>query len=145
MDEVKEKITVTSAPETLHLVRCFINQAACQAGFDDAETWKLMLAVDEACTNVIFHGYNRNPEKYFDITVEFKENRFVVHIDDVGKGYDLRNHPTPSMKDYISKPKPGGLGIKIIKNLVDEIDYQQTPNRNKLTLTKHLPLEPANV
>ena len=145
MIEVKEKITVASHPEALYAVRCFIENAAERAGFSHSDTWKLMLAVDEACSNVIRHAYKCNPDRHFDISVEFKSNRLAVHIDDSGTGYDLRNHCTPNMQDYISNPRPGGLGIKIIKQLVDEIDYEQTNERNKLTLTKHLPLEPAGV
>ncbi|ACF12696.1 putative anti-sigma regulatory factor, serine/threonine protein kinase [Chloroherpeton thalassium ATCC 35110] len=144
MNEMKEKITVTSNLEDLYLVRCFIGNAACRAGFGESETWKIILAVDEACSNVIRHAYNGKTDRNFEITVEFDDNRFVVHIDDAGSGYDLRNHRAPNLQDCIAKRKAGGLGIRIIKELVDEIDYQQVDNRNKLTLTKHLPLEAAN-
>jgi len=134
-----EHISVPSHCEYLDTIRTFINDAAKSIGFHDTEIWKLVLAVDEACSNIIRHGYHHNSAHFINLDVELKENRFLIHIEDEGQTYDLRFHTIPSEEEYITDPKPGGLGIKIIQNLIDEIDYKHTDAKNRLSLTKFLP------
>lgn len=136
---VNTHLTVRSKLDELCAIRCFVADAAKRAGFSDDDTERIVLAVDEACTNVIRHGYSSCTASTITLHVNTKDECFVVTIDDSGKQYDIRNHDVPNMHEYFQARRTGGLGIKLIKMLVDRIDYHRTNDHNRLVLTKQLP------
>ncbi|NTW50682.1 MAG: ATP-binding protein [Chlorobiales bacterium] len=136
---VNAHLTVRSKCDELCSIRCFVADAAKQAGFSDDDTERIVLAVDEACTNVIRHGYAADPSSTLSLHIDIQDDCFVVTIDDSGKQYDIRHHEVPNMHEYFQARRTGGLGIKLIKMLVDKIEYHRANDHNRLILTKHLP------
>ncbi len=138
-EKLNLQLTVKSSPDELKTVREFVETAARQFGFSRLDIEKIVLATDEACSNIMRHGYDSEPTHAIDISIVTNGRKFTVTLDDNGKSYDLRAHPLPEMKDYFAEHRKGGLGIKIIQMVMDEVDYQTTPAKNRLILTKHLP------
>jgi len=138
-DKIRATLTIQSRTVELERARQFVREAAINFGFPPSEAEKIVLATDEACANVICHGYNSDPTHTINIAIETNGKSFAVMIDDEGKSYDLRTHITPDMKKYFEERHRGGLGIKLIRLLVDEIEYAAHGSHNRLTLTKHLP------
>jgi serine/threonine-protein kinase RsbW len=136
------------APRTLHIesrterliaVREFVSNAAREFGFNEEEIGKIALAVDEACTNVIKHAYRYDPNKEITITIRRKSGAFEVSILDSGAGFDPGRIPTPDMKEYLTHYRRGGLGIYLMKSLMDKVEYGNGPGqRNEVRLTKYL-------
>ncbi|MGQ9805470.1 MAG: ATP-binding protein [Chlorobiales bacterium] len=138
-EEFKVELTIQSSVDQLEKIRNFISKAAQAFGFEESESYKIVLAVDEACSNIIRHGYGKNADEKLHIVIQTADNRFTVTVNDNGKSYDIRTHPLPDMEAYLAAKKSGGLGIKLIRSLVDEIEYEQSNGENKLVLTKRLP------
>ncbi len=138
-EEFKAELTIQSSIEHLEKIRGFVSQAAEAFGFEECEGYKIVLAVDEACSNIIRHGYDQNPNGQLHIVIQTSDNRFTVTLNDHGKSYDILTHPLPDMEAYLAAKKSGGLGIKLIRSLVDEIEYKQSNGENQLVLTKRLP------
>ncbi len=138
-EEFKAELTIQSSIDQLEKIRGFVSQAAASFGFEEREGYKIVLAVDEACSNIIRHGYGKNADEKLHIVIQTADNRFIVTVNDSGKSYDIRTHPLPDMEAYLAAKKSGGLGIKLIRSLVDEIEYEQSNGENKLVLTKRLP------
>jgi serine/threonine-protein kinase RsbW len=138
-------LEVSSKTEHLGEVRTFIAQAAREFGFTDAVISDIQLAVDEACTNIIKHAYRSHPEGIIRIDVAIANARstpskFIVKIFDQGNSFDPTKHPAPDMKEYFRKMTRGGLGIVLMRKLMDEVEYAQLPgNLNAITLVKYLP------
>jgi len=110
------------------------------AGFDDEEVGKIQLAVDEACTNVVRHAYDPSvrDKKDIEITVEFDSEAFVVTVTDRGKGFDPQAVPEPDMEHLRVEMRPGGLGIHLMKILMDKVEFSIQPYvRNQVRLTKY--------
>ncbi len=136
------------APRTLHIesrterliaVREFVSNAAREFGFNEEEIGKIALAVDEACTNVIKHAYRYDPNKEITVTIRRKNGAFEVSILDSGAGFDPGRIPTPDMKEYMAHYRRGGLGIYLMKSLMDKVEYGNGPGRrNEVRLTKYL-------
>ncbi len=136
------------APRTLHIesrterliaVREFVSNAAREFGFNEEDIGKIALAVDEACTNVIKHAYRYDPNKEITVTIRRKNGAFEVSILDSGAGFDAGRIPTPNMKEYLTHYRRGGLGIYLMKSLMDKVEYGNGPGqRNEVRLTKHL-------
>jgi len=138
-EEFRAELTIQSSIDQLEKIRGFVSQAAEAFGFEECEGYKIVMAVDEACSNIIRHGYGKNSNEKLHIVIQTTDNRFIVTVNDRGKCYDLRTHPLPDMEAYLTAKKSGGLGIKLIRSLVDEIQYEQSNGENKLVPTKRLP------
>ncbi|MFN3385781.1 MAG: ATP-binding protein [Candidatus Thermochlorobacter sp.] len=139
LDKTRATLTIHSQTDELERVRQFVRDAALRFGFSRNDAEKIVTATDEACANVILHGYNSDPSRHINIGIETNGKSFAVTIDDDGKSYDLRKHVAPDMKVYLAERRRGGLGIKLIHMLVDDIEYVVRGSHNRLTLTKRLP------
>jgi serine/threonine-protein kinase RsbW len=135
-----ESIRIESRTERLSAVREFVSTAAKDFGFSDEDVGKNALAVDEACTNVIKHAYKFDPNQEITVTVSGTGNSFEVSIKDRGKGFDPTAIPRPDMKEYLSHFRRGGLGVHLMRSLMDAVTYAMEPGKpNEVRLIKHLP------
>lgn len=139
LDKTRATLTIHSQTDELGRVRQFVREAALHFGFSVKDAEQIVTATDEACANIILHGYNSDPSHHINIGIETNGKSFTVIIDDDGKSYDLRKHVPPDMKVYLEKRRRGGLGIKLIHTLVDNIEYIAYGSHNRLMLIKRLP------
>jgi serine/threonine-protein kinase RsbW len=136
----KQTLKIDSRTDQLVTVRDFIARAAYASGFNDEDVSKIALAVDEACTNVIKHAYHFDSKRKITITVQNRDRDFEVVIMDTGKKFDPSKITIPNMKEYLSKYKRGGLGVYLMRSLMDKVEYDIEPGkRNRVRLVKHLP------
>ncbi|PIE28971.1 hypothetical protein CSA57_10950 [candidate division KSB3 bacterium] len=124
----------------LHKIRNFITGVAEESGISKLDLDKIELAADEACTNIIEHGYRADdPDKNLTIRMDFDSERIILTISDQGKYFDPRTKKQIDLKELIAMKRDGGLGISLIQQTMDEIDYRATPEgQNELILTKYL-------
>ncbi len=133
------QLTVQSRTEKLMTIREFVSKAARKFGFDEDETNKIALAVDEACTNIIKHAYNYAPDKPIDVKITMRDGKFEVTIEDEGKSFNPHVISIPNMKEYLSHYTKGGLGMFLMKSLMDKVEYLITPGaKNRVRLVKFL-------
>ena len=141
MESVERKFTlqVPSSTENLALIREFVTSAALQAGFDEKEVAKLELAVDEACANVIEHAYGHDVSKEVIVRAKLDDEEFAIDIEDTGKGFDPATVNQEELEKLIEKRKTGGLGMRLMKTLMDEVHYEIEPGKkNALHMRKRL-------
>jgi len=133
-----QSLTIESRTERLINVREFVSTAARSFGFGDEEVSKIALAVDEACTNVIKHAYRFDPNQRITVTVSGKGTSFEVAVRDEGIQFDPEFVPTPDMKEYLTHFRRGGLGVYLMKSLMDKVEYAIKPGEpNEVRLTKY--------
>lgn len=113
------KLSLPSHPRFLGLIRMAISQVAKEMKFGKKEVENIVLAVDEACTNVIKYAYRHRYDQRIIITAEDKDDRLEVSIRDFGKKAKPGSLRHRSLKDV----KPGGLGIFFIKKIMNEVRY----------------------
>ncbi len=134
-----QSITIESRTERLIAVREFVGEAAKDFGFSDEEISKIALAVDEACTNVIKHAYRFDPTKSITVTIKRDDALFEVDILDTGKQFNPADIHPPDMKEYLSHFRRGGLGVYLMKSLMDRVEYNIEPGKkNEVRLIKYL-------
>ena len=134
-----QNLNIESRTERLIAVREFVSEAARAFGFNDEEVSKIALAVDEACTNVIKHAYKFDPNRKITITVKKGNGAFEVAIKDTGKHFNPSQIQAPDMKEYLSHYRRGGLGVYLMKSLMDKVEYDIKPGKqNEVRLTKYL-------
>ena len=119
-------------------IRDFVQQKALGAGLHMDKINKITLAVDEACSNLIHYSMKFNTKENLVIECSENKNCFTVIIADNGIPFDPSENPSPDMNEYLNTFKSGGLGIHIIKEIVDKIEYFPSGadnSTNKLLLT----------
>lgn len=132
--------TIGSVQE-LALIREFVGTRASEFGFDENDTYKITLAVDEACSNLIRHAYKFDNSKFLCIEIQTNNLDFSILISDDGQSFDLTEVDSPKMNEYFQQFKQGGLGIHIIKLVMDQIEYfphNDEHKKNILKMTKIL-------
>jgi serine/threonine-protein kinase RsbW len=136
---LKYKIRFPSRTDNLEVVRDFVRKLAGKAGFDQENADQIALAVDEACTNVIKHAHEFNSRKMIDLAINSTNSQFQVIITDKGRGFDPKSLEKPNISKYIHEAKMGGLGIHLMKTLMDEVNYSFNPGvKNQVSLIKYL-------
>ena len=141
MESLERKFTlqVPSSTENLALIREFVGTTASQAGFSENEVAKLELAVDEACANVIEHAYGHDVSKEVVVRVRLDDEFLKIDIEDTGNGFDPNSINQEELEQLINKRKTGGLGMRLMKTLMDEVRYEIEPGKkNALYMMKRL-------
>jgi serine/threonine-protein kinase RsbW len=110
------RLTIPAKPEYITLVRLALSGLSKLRPLSEEALGDLKLAVTEACTNSVRHGYE-NGEGVVEILYELQPDRFVVEVSDDGPGFDASGD-RPS-EDNLAE---GGLGIAIIKAVSDEFE-----------------------
>jgi serine/threonine-protein kinase RsbW len=135
----KQQITIESRTDRLIEVRDFVSTAAREFGFTDEEVSKIALAVDEACTNIIKHAYHFDPRKDIVVRVSGSDGAFVIAIRDRGDVFNPGAIETPDLKEYMTHYRRGGLGVYLMRSLMDKVEYDIHPGMmNEVRLTKFL-------
>ena len=105
------ELRVKSKTENLSQIRDFVSEKALEAGLPVSAVEKIMLAVDEACTNIIKHAYKSSPEGEIILNVNYDDEKFTITIIDYGKSFNPETIPLPDLQKYYREHKVGGLGI----------------------------------
>ncbi len=138
LDKINESRIFKSTTTALSDVREFINQRAIDFGFADREVSEITLAVDEACTNVIKHAYKGNPETEFEIRIIASGIEFEIVVRDWGDSFDPEKVPVPNIKEKFGRHRAGGLGIFLMRKLMDTVEYHGGSSTNEVRLVRYL-------
>ena len=133
---MKKRLLFASETACLAGVRAEVRAFIKDCGFDDTSEILMVLALDEACTNIIRHAYchARKP-----VRLEMRRHRDRIRfiLRDYGRSCDPGKIRSRALEDI----RPGGLGVHIIRQAFDHVDYAPQRRGTKLTLEKLLPNE----
>ncbi len=141
MGSIERKFTlhVPSSTENLALIREFVSTIGQQAGLDESEVGKLTLAVDEACANVIEHAYGHDATKEVIVRATFDDESLRIDVEDAGRGFDPQSVPPAELERLVAERKSGGLGMRLMRSLMDEVRYEIEPGKkNELHMIKRI-------
>jgi serine/threonine-protein kinase RsbW len=139
----KRQITRAAELESLSVFRDFI-KSACQENveIDEQTCYDLQLAVDEACTNVITHGYEGMNPGSIILALEIGRNQVVVNLTDFGHPFEPSGAPIPDVEAGLEDRPMGGFGLFFIYQTMDEVQYRTTEDGNCLIFIKRLGFRP---
>lgn len=133
------ELRVKSSTENLSLIREFVSTSALSFLIRKEVIDKLILAVDEAASNIIRHAYKNSPEGVIIVTFICDDTECTIILTDYGAGFNPTQVKSPDMVSYLKEKKRGGLGIHLMKILMDEVDYLSVSGEyNKLVLKKKI-------
>ncbi len=138
-NKIDKTLKIFSRTENLSIVREFIQSAAGQVGIKPGIAEDVMLAVDEACTNIIKHAYQSHPDGEILLKLKYSDHKLTIIIIDYGNSFHPENVPDPDLQKYYRQHRVGGLGMYLMKTLMDEVRYSSIPGKyNEVYLTKYL-------
>jgi serine/threonine-protein kinase RsbW len=135
----QHQLTISNDHAYLAQVRDLVSRGVATGGFPGHFLNRLQIAVDEAVTNIIEHGYAGQPRgsAHIDILVEVDRERFRIQISDNGLSFDPNQMSDIDIQTHVAAGKAGGLGVFLMRKIMDQVDYQyQTGKQNRLTLVK---------
>ena len=138
------QLHVPSSTENLAMIRDFVGSIGQRAGMSPGDLVKLELAVDEACANVIEHAYGSDDTHEVRVKATLDPECVQIEIMDTGRGFDPSKIEEVNLKELAKGRKTGGLGLHLIRSVMDEVHYQIVPGqKNELLMIKRLkPTEP---
>jgi serine/threonine-protein kinase RsbW len=104
------------------------------SGDREALAYHLNLVLTEATSNAIRHSNSSDPKNTVKIVIQFQGDELNIKVFDHGQGFDLDTVPLPDL----DHPKEGGLGIFLIKTLMDSVTYSRSEQGNVLEIRKSL-------
>jgi serine/threonine-protein kinase RsbW len=125
--------------ENMELLVQFISDIARKLGFSGKRIKEIELATEEALVNIINYAY---PDHSGDIKVTCTQDTskaFVIKIEDTGIAFDISSLKDPDISAGISDREIGGLGVFLIRKLMDKIRYHRKNKKNILELVVHIP------
>ncbi len=130
------KKSVLFSSETCHLaeVRNAARTFMKDCGLDEEESAVLVLAIDEACTNVIRHAYHHKCRPV-RLHMTCQNNQLRVVLRDYGKSCD----PQTIQSRPLEEIRPGGVGVHIIRQVFDEVQYTPKARGTELVMIKNIP------
>ena len=136
---MKHSISIPCEKRNLQRIRTFIIEVLREQHLADLEIHSMVLAVDEVCANMMIHSSKCSPDHSIEVEVITQnKNKVIFNIIDHGHAFDIRNHPEPDINEIIRKKKKGGLGLMLVKRIMDEIDFIAKDGFSIVRLTKNL-------
>lgn len=139
----RRELTVPGRFDRIGEICEFVAFGAREAGFDPDEVFRIELACDEACTNIIQHAYGGEDAGVIRVAWDVRNGAFRITMHDDGRPFDPDEIPPPNIPkdpDDVDNLKIGGLGIHFMRKLMDDIEFHiEGSMGNRLTMIKYLP------
>ncbi|MBN8524291.1 MAG: ATP-binding protein [Planctomycetes bacterium] len=135
----RQELRIANEPHELVRVRAEVTAAIKAGGFPEVYTNRILIAVDEAVTNIIEHGYEGTAtgKGHIDVVMEVEPETFTISIIDEGETFDPRSMTDVDIERHVAAGRSGGLGVFLIRKIMDVVDYHhETGRHNRLTMVK---------
>ncbi len=129
--------TFTAKIEEVPAIVAYVADMAESVGMHPKRVMHLQLAVEEAVVNVCNYAYQVPPGEV-QISISHESNRFVVKVQDEGVPFDPMTLEAPDLKAGIEERQVGGLGVYLMRRVMDEVHYFREGKKNILTLIVNL-------
>ena len=127
---------IPPSKDKLRQMRRFVTKVLQKHQVTELETNMMVLAVDEVCANIIIHGQPEDSNDYVRIIIEVKKEGIWFEIIDKGAAFDILKYNEPVLGELVKSKQKGGMGIMLVKKIMDEIKFKSSKNQNSLRLYK---------
>ena len=109
-----------------------------QLGLTEKSNCKINLVLEELFTNIVSYGYSDDSEHEIQFTITHENGNLTIQIEDDGIPFNPADASCPDLECTLEERKIGGLGIHLIKKLMDDVLYQRCGEKNVLILRKDI-------
>ena len=119
-------------------VRDFIRQSLKGQDMSDVEVSAIVLAIDEMCSNLMIHAHHCNPDHILELAVTTHSHQIVFEIVDSSSMFDINQFSTPGLDNLVNEKRKGGLGIRLVKSIMDAVEYFSRDGKSVCRLIKNV-------
>ena len=130
--------TLQNRPEEIPKIQSWVAKYASEQGLPAEVRRALDLALLEWVTNVVSYAHDAGGEHRIRFRFHHESDCVRVEIEDEGRPFDPLSLPPVDITRPLEERPVGGLGIHMIRNLMDTVEYRREGNRNIVTLTKRI-------
>ena len=140
IEPIESTIEITNKTQNLVDVRDMVESVLQEASFPKSDMGHIILAVDEAVANVVEHAYApENEESLITINITIDNKKISIQVIDNGTTFDPSSIENPDMEEHVKDGRRGGLGIYLIRQIMDEVDYHFLEGKNNvLCMSKYI-------
>lgn len=135
---MKRELTIKNQEQELARVSEFMESVCEELELDMHQSMKLQLVIEEMMTNVIFYAYPEGTSADITLTAESDGKELTFVLSDSGKPFDPTAKEDADTEINPMDREQGGMGILIVKNIMNEVSYQRLEGENRLTMKKTL-------
>jgi anti-sigma regulatory factor (Ser/Thr protein kinase) len=128
------ELTLRNSVAELAVLRDAVDRFAVEHGIAVKSLIALQVVLDEIVSNVIKYAWHDGEAHQLHIRLHTNGSVIEGEVSDDGQPYDPRNSPPPPSAAAGGRPRPGGLGVHMVKQLVDRFDYERVGGHNRLKL-----------
>jgi serine/threonine-protein kinase RsbW len=132
----QSRLTIPGRYERIKEVCDFVSRAAAEAGMTESEVFHCQLAVDEACTNIIEHGYGGEDRGQIEAVCETSDGHLTITLADNGAPFDPTTVPEPGPYRVLDDASVGGHGLYFMRRVMDTVEFHCGDDGNVLVMTK---------
>ena len=129
-----ETLTIPSSFDNVSKVEMLVDDVCSKLGVNEDHYGNVLIAVTEAVNNAIEHGNRKDVSMEVAVAVGDKEEEFCFSVKDHGQGFDFNNLPDPTSPENILKEN--GRGIYLMKNLADEVEFEDMGRKVNIYFSK---------
>lgn len=130
------RIRVPARLDSIRPIIALASDLGRRARLSDEAIYQCRLALDEACMNIIRHAYPNNPDGEIEVVIEAGRGQCVIQLIDFGESYQPGSVPSPAIGTPLEETRPGGLGLYLMRKVMDEVRYIPGPTSNCLVMVK---------
>lgn len=136
------RFSASCSKDKLKEIRIFLSNILDLYSISEVKKNELVLAVDEVCANLIIHSHNCNEKESFDLVVNVEEKSGITFdIIDKGIGFNIQKYKEPNVQEIIKKKQKGGVGLLLVRRIMDKIEFNHEPTGNTCRLFKKLDIQ----
>ncbi len=143
---MKYSLKVPCSKSKLKTIRSFVDETLGQYSISDVDLNMLVLAVDEICANLIVHSYNTmEAVECIELHINVEESKGITFeiVDHNNEGFNIINYKEPMLKELVRSRRKGGLGLMLVKRIMDEVQFKSNGDSNVCRLFKRMELAHA--
>ena len=134
----EKNISITNNLEQAEILSRFVEEVAEEWGLPGKIILNLVLVVEEVVANIIFYGYDDRAEHRINLGFSYEDNTITLQVEDDGRAFNPLLAAPADTTAELHDCKVGGLGLYLVRKIMDEITYSRLNNKNILILKKHI-------
>lgn len=133
---MKHRLHIACQTSALSELRAFLQHSLVGVSLSEIEKHQVTLAVEEVCANLIIHSHGCNPQDFIQLEIKDSPQKLIFEISDQGKAFNILTYEAPDLKKVMVEKRKGGLGIILVKKIMDEIEFESENGTNTCRLIK---------
>lgn len=135
---MEKEIRIINDLKEIATLTFFIEEICEELSLPAETTMHITLALEEAVSNIIMYAYPQQEKQTILLKATFSNNQLVFFLSDKGVSFNPTDAPDPDLTSSIEDRPIGGLGIFLIRSIMNEVSYQRLGDENQLMLKKNL-------